>query len=491
MHPVLSNMPFKAGRGRVHLPVGPHHAVPAINLGGVILERSGPAAPKQAENMYRGNFEFAGEQRASSPDTAFTDTTPSEAWRAELLRFSWLASFRASTKSVHGLFALRLLSAWMSARPKYSSNSDQISALYNLAVDAPALAATQSPAAIAIATAAILQAQHTVQRIKTDTAEATLARSIALLAAHLATKRPEAQRNKLMQEVTDTLQHVIASDGSHQTADAAALYSLQEKLTTISHGLYIAGEPGNLRLADIIARINGYLSLLARPDRTLAYVDGEPLVLPQGTNIRHATALAETAGHARLVGGKAILLANFGISNEARPLQLEALDGDQPLFWLEQETSSQAARRGDCSLICAAGGSLLEVRYRGHGEMRRHLAVFLSGDGADLRLEDTTANERTSAYLLHVPEHVRLSTTHGGTGAMMVLSAKSSWQVLVRGGRIELENGFLRIVPNGPSDAPLNFALKRVQQVERLDRAGKPGRTATARAKSDPAPRLL
>lgn len=491
LHPVLSTLPFRAGRGSAQVLVGPHHAVPAINLGGVILEHSCGADPEQAETMYRGSFNFAGEQVTSLPDAVFTDLAPGKAWRAELLRFAWLASFRASPKSLHGLFALRLLSAWVSARPHYVSSDDQIAALYNLAVDAPAIAATQSPAAIAIATAAILQAQQSVLRIKPETADTALARNMALLAAHLATKRPDSQRSKLIQDVTDALQHLIAPDGSNHTGDMVALHGLQGKLATIMRGLAVSGETPNRRLADMTARINSYLALLARPDRTLAFVNGAPLLVPEDARARHDTALAETAGHARLAGGKTLLLANFGIANETQPLQLEALDGDQPLLWLEQDVANHPARRGDCSLICAAGGSLLEVRYRSHGEMRRHLAVFLSGDGSDLRLEDTTGDGSATAYLLHVPEQARLSTTHGGTGAMIVLSAKSSWQVLVRGGHIDLENGFLRIIPEGPADAPLNFALKRAHQPDRPIGGSKSSRAATERAKTDRSPRLL
>jgi hypothetical protein len=491
LHPVLSTLPFGAGRERSRLPVGPHHAVPAINLGGVILERSAVSDVALAEAMYRGSFDFAGEHVSSLPDAVFSRAAPSNAWRVELLRFDWLASFRASPKSLHGLFALRLLSAWVSARPHYGSSQNQIAALYNLAVDAPAIAATQSPAAIAIATAAILQAQQPVQRLKPDAADVALTRNMALLAAHLATKRPDSQRSRLVQDLADSLQHAVGADGSHLTAGTAELHVLQERLATLMRGLAVAGEQVHLRLAEVSSRIHSYLTLLARPDRSLAFVDGPALMLAADAPVRHGTALADTAGHARLSGGKTLLLANFGIVRESRSLQLEIHDGEQPLLWLQQAAHPGMGKREDCTLICAAGGSLLEIHSRSSDEARQHLAIFLSGDGSDIRLEEKATDGVAPAYFLHVPDQARLSTTHGGAGAMILQNASSAWQLLVRGGHVELENGMLRVTPGGPADSPLNFALKRVSPAGRPARNSKAVRVATERAKADQSPRLL
>jgi hypothetical protein len=491
LHPVLSSLPFGAGRDRANLPLAPHHAVPAIHLSGVILERSRTADPAVAEAMYSGSFDFAGEHVTSLPDTVFTCTAPSRAWRTELLRLDWLASFRASGKSLHGLFALRLLSAWVSARPRYSSSDDQITALYNLSVDAAAIAATQSPAAIAIATAAILQAQQPVARMRPDTVELALERSIALLAAHLATKRPDSQRNKLIHEMTDALQEVVAPDGSLPCAGLSRLCVLHGKLETVMRGLDAAGEAPHPRLAEAMARITSYKSLLRRPDGSLAFADVATLKLPPLQAPGRNNALAETAGHARLAGGKALLLASFGAEREARPLQLEIHDGDAPLLWLQQHNGSLQPKRASCSLICAAGGSLLEITYRDRDDARLHLAIFLSGDGSDLRLEDTSGTASAASYLLHVPDQARLSTSHGGAGAMIVLNSASAWQVLVRGGHIELESGFLNILPDGGANGPLNFALKRISQSDRTPRPTKSSRAAAERARAEQSPRLL
>lgn len=491
MHPVLTSLPFAAGRGRTPLPVGPHHAVPAINLGGIILERTTPADPALAETMYRGIFDFAGQQISARPDDVFAKSPPSREWQAALLRFDWLASFRASPKSLHGLFALRLVSAWVSARPHYNKHEEQITALYNLAVDAAAIAATQSPAAIAIATAAILQAQHPVQRLKAVTPDETVARLVALLAAHLATKRPESQRSKLVQDLADALQQVIAGDGSHLSGDVSRLHALQEKLLTLAHGLALSGEPAHPQLHATTTRIAAFLALLARPDRSLAFVDDASLRLPLDTPQRRDTVLAEIAGHARMLGGKTLLLANFGAARDTRSLQLEIHDGEHPLLWLEKSAATHPMRREGSSLICAAGGSLLELTARGPGDTRHHLALFLSGDGSDIRLEETPGEGPASTYLLHVPDQAKLSTTHGGTGAMIVSPAASAWQVLVRGGHIETESGFLRVIPGGPSEVPLNFALKRINQSERVPRPTKSGRAAAERAMSERSPRLL
>lgn len=486
LHPVLANLPYGAGRGRAHVPLAPHHAVPAIHLGGVILERAQVVDTAVAETMYGGIYDFAGERMVSPPDTVFKSTTASRAWRTELLRLDWLASFRASSKSLHGLFALRLLSGWMAARPHYSNNNDQITALLNLSIDAPAIAATQNPAAVAIATAAILQAQQPVLRIKPDTAAVAIERSIALLAAHLATRQLDSHRNKLIQEMTETLQQVIAPDGSHVGADIAECRKLWKKVNVIVQGLAAANEAINPRLAEIETRMSSYLALLMRPDGSLAFTDDTALRQQAFLPTPRDNALAETAGHARLTGGKTSLLASFGAEREFRPIQLEIFDGDAAMLRLEQQFSPSLFKREACSLICAAGGSLLEINRRNRDDARRHLALFLSGDGCDVRVEETVGGGSAATYLLHVPDQAKLSTTHGGAGAMIVLNATSSWQVLVRGGHIELDTGFLRIQPDSDTNGPLNFALKRARQPDRPARSAK-----SCRAEAERAPRLL
>ncbi len=104
------------------------------------------------------------------------------------------------------------------------------------------------------------------------------------------------------------------------------------------------------------------------------------------------------------------------------------------------------------------------ARAAGHDS---HLAIFLSGDGSDIRIEDRSAARDGSSYRLHVPETAKLSTTHNGTGAMIVPATGQPWQVLVRGGAIQVEHGAFAITA-GPDDGqPLNFALKRVAKAER------------------------
>ncbi|MBL8791717.1 MAG: hypothetical protein JNM45_14590 [Rhizobiales bacterium] len=499
LHPVLSSLRLRTG-GNGNLPVAPHHSVPALNLSGIILSRprqggdfnSTLAGAHMAEAMYGGIYEFGGARVDALPDAVFASAAPSKDWRSGLLRLEWLAGFRASGRPVHGLFALRLLAAWMKAHPQCASAADQVAALFSLAVDAPAIAAEQSPAAIALATAAILRAQGPVLKIKPASAEEAFARASALLAAHLATRRGDPQRLKLVQELTDALSALLHPDGSLRQGSIDDLCRLAARLWTLTDGLTRAGDGVPSGLSALVARIGSYLALVTRGDGTLAFAEAPELQSPSAALPLQGSALAGDAGHARLAGGQTLLHVALQNAAHAHGLRLEMSDGGRALIWLEQHGTRSGTGGGSHALHCAPGGTLLE-QHGGDGPADPcHLAIFLSGDGSDIRLEDRTAPHDGTAYLVHVPETAKLSTTHNGSGAMILPAVGQPWQVLVRGGIIDVEHGCFRISA-GPDDGhPLNFALKRVPRSDRAP-AGRPAPARQPRGRERPPanPRLL
>lgn len=490
LHPVLSTLRRRAGGER--LPVAPHHGVPAVHLGGIILERrplrdAALAGSELAEAMYGGIYEFGGLKVEALPDTVFTCSAPAPAWRTSLLRMDWLAEFRASGRSLHSLFALRLLAAWMKTRPTRLSGTDQTAQLFNLAVDAPAIAATQSPAAIALATAAIIRAQHPVGKLKTTTPRDVFEKAKALLAAHLATRQADSQRSRLIADLEQALAALLHDDGSLISGSVDDLWQVDADVTVLADGLAKAGDLLNPGLITLRNRISACLALLTRPDGTLAFTEAVDLHAPRPVASAPAasapaSAIAPDAGHARLAGGQTLLIAAMSSPRQAAPFRAEMSDAGRPLLWLERAGGRQAGRG---SLICAAGGTLLEIQGAGQTTDRQHLALFLSGDGADLRLEDLSSGRLDARYVLHVPDQTKLSTTHGGTGAMIVPAAGPAWQLLVRGARVELEHGFLRVFAETGQAQGLNLALKRAAKP---DRAARP---AKARGRDAGTPRLL
>jgi len=504
LHPVLSSLRFRGGSGT--LPVAPHHGVPALNLSGIILAR--PQQPgsfnvqladsQVADAMYGGLYEFGGVRVEALPDAVFSAAAPNKEWRSGLLRLEWLRSFRASGRPVHGLFALRLLAAWMKAHPQNPNPADQIAALFSLAVDAPAIAAEQSPAAIALATATILRAQTPVLKIRPGTAEDAFARAAALLAAHLATRRSDAQRSKLVQELTEALSALLFNDGSLRHGSIDDLCRLEGRLWTLTDGLTRAGDGVPAGLSALVARLGGYLALVTRGDGTLAFADAAELQAPPGTLPLQGSALAADAGHARLGGGQTLLHLGLPTPEHPLALRMEMSDAGRALLWLEQKASQARDVRCTPVLHCAPGGTLLEQRGPDTPGEASHLAIFLSGDGSDIRLEDRTAARDGSSYRLHVPETTKLSTTHNGSGAMILPASGQPWQVLVRGGIITMELGCFRITA-GPDDGqPLNFALKRMAKAERMAKsettvASRPSPAKPAKGRERPPgnPRLL
>lgn len=490
LHPVLSSFRLR-GAGST-LPVTVHHAVPAVSLSGLILARPNHGADfnaqlagaQFAEAMYGGIYEFAGERVDALPDAVFSCAAPSKEWRAALLRMEWLSRFRASGRPVHGLFALRLLAAWMKANPSGTTPADQIATLFSLAVDAPAIAAEQSPAAIALATSCILRAQTPVQKIKPATPDEAFARTSALLAAHLATRRSDAQRARLVQELSDALSALLHADGSLKSGSIDDLCRLDGRLWTLTDGLTRAGDGVPAALSTLGARIASYLALITRADGTLAFADAPELAAPAGTLPLQGSALAADAGHARLSGGQTLLHVGLWTKTKTLPLRMEMSDGGRALLWLEQK--SRRATGGLTPVLhCAPGGTLLEQQGEIGPSGGSHLALFLSGDGSDIRLEDRAAPRDGGSYRLHVPETAKLSTTHNGTGAMIVPATGQPWQVLVRGGSIQVEQGAF-LITAGPDDGhPLNFALKRVAKAER---AAPPRTTAEKPVKGRPRP---
>ncbi len=485
LFPVLSTLRRRAGGES--LPVAPHHGIPALHLGGVILERRsmrdvGPAESLIADTMYGGIYEFGGVKVEALPDDVFACSAPGPAWKSGLLRMDWLAGFRTSGRALHGLFALRLLACWMKTRPARLSRADQTAQLFNLALHAPAIAGTQSPAAIALATAAILRAQHPVNRLKVATPRDAFERSKALLAAHLATRQVDSQRTRLVADLEQALSSLLHVDGSLVTGSVDDLCNVDADLTVLTDGLSKAGDGLPPGLVALRGRMSACLALLTRPDGTLAFAETADLQASRPASPVPACAIAPHAGHARLSCGQTVLIAALASPGQAAPFRAEMSDAGRPLLWLERSGDRQ---KGHGSLICATGGTLLEINGAGQMADRQHIALFLSGDGSDLRLEDLSSGHRTACYVLHVPDQTRLSTTHGGTGAMIVPATGLSWQLLVRGARVEMEQGFLRVFPEtGPAQG-FNLALKRIARTERAARPVK------SRGRDAGTPRLL
>ncbi len=473
--PVCALFPRAAGSIGQALPAAPHFNVPAIKLQGIILERphadalpgAAPFESAMAATMYGGSFTFAGETVMALPDQVFLDSGASAAWRRELLRLDWLASFRASSTTLHHLFALRLITAWAATRPRYWKVEDLCSALLNLAIDAPAIALARSPAAVAVAQTAILMAQRQVQKCRPATGHAAFLRAAALLAAHLATGRIGPDREKLLAELSACLDHASSANGSINTA--LAMLAILEIL---ADGLRRAGDPLATGLEQRIASLTQRHSILLRSDGSLAFMPTEAR-LPRLSPLPHASAIARESGHARLVGGKTALVVAFGESALSSPFQAELLQDGRPVLWLEARLCAGRGGTTDASLICAQGGSLLEISRDPQGQEKPSTSIFVSGDGSDIRFE--TAHDVDSdgaCVLLHVASHARLSTTHNRNGALLTLGKSCTWQLVVRGGSVEHDGGTLRISAHNATRGLLNFALKRQHQPARKQSAG-------------------
>jgi hypothetical protein len=476
-HPVRSLLPGLlcnlAGGQRTGLPTGPHHNIPVIALPGTILERTQMGNAAIATEMYSGIYRFGRESVSGLPDTIFTLDPPSPAWRSSLLRMEWLTGFRASGRTIHGLFALRLISAWVSRRPAYTQDDDKIAVLYNLAIDAPALAAEQSPAAVAVAQAAILQAWHPVAQLRPRNRPQALARCIAQLAAHLAAKPHDAQRQRLTEELTQLLADTIAADGSHvsgRTADAIALLADIELLT---RGLTRAAEAMPTALADLQARLLGYLALLTRPDGSLAFHGEDSRGFPK-VPMRSESGFAPVAGHARLGGKDSVVFVSAGGSISGESFQLEMHHQAAPVFWLQEGSEASGWHRATGQLICASGGSLLEMQSTSSQAQMRKVSLFLAAAGDDFRLENS---DGCTSYDLWFPDPARLSTTHAGAGALIALGKLGNWQLMARNCTMTQHGTTLHIAAQS-LNAPMNFALKLVERETRKKSAGKvaPGR---------------
>jgi len=446
------------------LPAGLHQNIPAINLQGVILESARAGDADAAAEMYAGIYRFAGKSVSGLPDTIFGNAAPSPEWRSALLRMDWLSDFRASGKTLHGLFALRLISAWVSARPAYSRDDDKIAALRNLAIDAAALAATQSPAAVAVAQAAILQAWQPVAQLKPKTMMTALARCIAQLVAHLASKSPDGQRTKLLEELRNLLLDIVVEDGSHVSGQVADAIALLADLDLLTQGLKLGGETLPQSIAGSRLRLLNYITMLTRPDGTLAF---DSMVAPcQAKRPEMSESkFSSIAGHARLSGKDSVVFVAAGEKSSATPLQLEMHSQAHPLFWLEARNTGGSLRRNKGELICASGGSLLELSSESrHGETQK-LSVFLAASGYDFRMEVSGEN-RDAGYDIWFPDMAKLSTTHGGAGALVSLGKLGAWQLLARNFTVAQDGALLRLVPlenHGPS----NIAFKLVERSSR------------------------
>jgi hypothetical protein len=467
-YPVCTALPrILAARG-ADLPISQHHNVPTVHLHGLLLERPVLRDPqshsKLAADMYAGIFCFGDESVSCAPDALFTIAAPGPTWRSSLLRMAWLSSFRGSGKSLHGLYALRLISAWISARPKYLRDEDRIEALFNLAIDAPALAARQSPAAVAVAQAAILRAQSPVLHMRPTSTKQACARCLALLAAHLAIQAPDLRRTKLLDELSLLLAQLVEADGSHVSGQLEPALSLANDLSIIQRGLTLAGEQPVAGVSEILTRLQSYIEMLTCADGSLAFHDyTAPCALPSG--VQQTSRFADRAGQARLSAANTTVFVSSGELKSASHLQLEIHGRGEPLLCLTEAGDRSQWRRNGGQLLCAPGGSLLEIPFADRQGNQRRVSIFLAATGEDIRLEDATSDREGKGYMIWFPETTKLSTTHGGTGALIAFARHGTWQMLARNCRVEQHGSELHISPLPQAAGPLNVAMKRIAEV--------------------------
>ena len=481
-----------------------------------------PGDPATAQQLYRGNFAFAGHRLDCRPAEVFAAQPPSAAWWDDLTSFDWLQHFEAAGLALYRAFARTMVTTFASQRLSTSFPSDcrRLAALSRhagfLLGGAPETFAEEF-LAIAGGEAKRLAAQR--PRAAAD----RLRQSLALLTASLALRGNPGLRGESLARCAVLSAAAILGDGGPADRNPQSLLALLAELLPLREALETQRIPVPPGLDAAMARGLKALRLLSHGGRSLAIFQGvdtaqssaHAAVLARNTGQTPPQWQAREAGYCRMSQGSATVIVDCGdpvLCDSA--LAFEFSDGGQRIAgscglpphaspaWRQAACSAAAhsALHIEAPVILARRSAALPVMaelvasphgtlFKGHSALaaagsgiayRRDL--FLAANGHDLRGEDRFV--RAPGYSgewpdlgfvirFHLAPGLRATLDRPDSAVTLVMPDRAVWQVTVRGGDIDLEDSIFLATGGGPEPCKQITIRSLIGRPERVNWAFK------------------
>ena len=438
--------------------------------------------------IYRNCFAFAGSKVSAGTQSIFAVAGPDRAWLAALHGFAFLEHLAAAKYEMHRAFARRLISDWHDRLHLHPAIAREFS------VRAHRLIALLRHGTFLLIGAgeAFADLYFRIVARETQSLEAgsrDLYPAIAVAYAAASCDAPRPFRVAALERLDEALSEHILPDGGHASRNPAILLELLLSLLPLRAALAHARDHLPQRLNAHIERMLLMLRFFTFGDDGLSSFQGVSSLqrdavraaLAADTTLGRPLSVAAYSGYARLTGGAAAVLADFGPDAACTsPLALEFADGpqrivvncgaltDSPLPWTNATRACPAHSTAIIDASDAPGflrrlfggrkaqrlergarldqgetGSLLSAFAR-NGETGHERSLYLSRDGTDLRGEDRLYHRRAGsaeanfAIRFHIHPSVRAIASKDGSRILLMLSNRHAWRFAAKGGKVSL-----------------------------------------------------
>jgi uncharacterized heparinase superfamily protein len=461
--------------------------------------------PEQAQDLYRGKFEFAGILATSPPADIFRLPPPNAAWAAELAGFAWLSHLEAAGFVLYWSFARAMIEAWCNQGRSVDLGSD-CTRLLAFARHAGFLLTGASASFERRFLMAVSRETRRLRRRPARKPNDAVRQWASLLAASLAFRGGDELRLQALNAVTRSLAVAFLPDGgpaSRNPRDLVDLLLILIPLRDMLEGQRISIPPP---FAAIIDRALPMLRMLCHGDGGLALFQGAdgPLKSSVRAVLDHDGVGGESllqaphSGFCRLAQGETAVIVDCGQPRLCHSeLAFEFSDGSHRIVgncgmprraseaWRSVATTTAAhstldhratRTRPEANVELSAYGALLSSRCAAH---KRDL--YLAASGLDLRGEDRIRPGQSGFILrFHLHPSVRTWQDRKGANILMMLPNQASWKFTARGGLVSLEDSvFLAtggapqecrqivVRGDGPETAVVNWAFKKLDRKPR------------------------
>jgi uncharacterized heparinase superfamily protein len=461
-----------------------------------------------AQDLYRGQFTFAGHTIVCQPADVFSVDPPTPQWDEALLSFAWLGDLASSGLALYRAFARSLVLGFFAQRRRGSFEA-RCRRLWALSCHGSFLVTGAGAGFEGRFLRHAGNEAQTLAALKARTPAAQLRQAAALLAAGLAFRGGEALRDDALARLCQVVPQLILGDGGPADRSPATLLAILADLVPLRAAMaeQRIAIPADLNAA--LERALPMLRMLCHGDGGLALFHGVSDPAPatcaavmagddvDGRPLAHAP----QSGYCRLSQSGAAVILDCGLPAVAdSPLAIEFSAGPQRIVgscgfpasptpaWAAAACRSAAhstltiegeaphnlpsffARRPrqpesgpvSAELIASPHGTLVKARNGlpvtewGIAHLRE---LFLAAGGRDFRGEDSfvRADHRDqdwpdAAFTLrfHLHPDLRANLDRNRSSVTLVLPDRAVWQFTARGGALALEESIFLSTGGAP-----------------------------------------
>jgi hypothetical protein len=422
---------------------------------GVKISRLINSDDREAFAMYSGHFTQLSETVATTAHALFTTPLGSAKWQSEIYDLSWLQSFAASHRRLHGHYAIRLLQRWAKARKPKSNLLSKCRVILALAIDGATLARSVEPALQNEFLQIVTVAANALLKAAPKTADEATLKAISLLYFAAAFRGFESLQKPATDLLNTSIAKIVRADGGHTSREPAAIVELLSLLLPLQRAMKEANQSFPTDANNALQRMMGMLAMLRHGNSELAFFSNTELksgliteILKSNTSNITPLQLAPYSDFARLTKGRSCMIAttqsSFGFEfSESRNLVCRCYTNDNA-----PHTSQTSITEVNAGVILCQEQTAKRIR-----------TYYLSANGSDLRVEDV--HESNLEIVFELGAEIKLTALRESVDLLLVLPDRNAWKLSVRGAKASIEQNGSVIRLQAIGRGRVNWALKK------------------------------